>query len=158
MRIAKGPAWIGGSFIAISMAVAGALITYSEGAKYTAYADPAGHGWAICYGHTKGVKQGDKATADQCKAYLQQDLPLAYADVDRCITATLTVGQAAAFTDAVYNIGPRVVCGSTLQKLANSGDVAGACRQLERWNRPVNLPGIAKRRQSEQDLCLNGLK
>lgn len=153
-----GKAWIAGSFSTLVLALAGALAVHYEGVSYRAYADAAGHGWAICYGHSHGVKQGDTATDAQCRAYLAQDMGEAYAEVDRCVTASLTVSQAAAFVDTAYNIGPRVVCGSTLQRLANSGHVIDACEQLPIWDHPTWLRGLHLRRTDEHDLCRGGLQ
>ena len=47
-----------------------------EGLRFHAYPDPATGGapWTICYGHTKGVRKGDKATAEQCYKWLAEDL------------------------------------------------------------------------------------
>lgn len=152
-----GKAWIAGSFATLVLALAGALETHFEGVVYTAQPDPAGRGWFICYGHTKDVKPGDTATTDQCRKYLAEDNAVNYAVVNRCITAALTVSQAAAFVDAVHNLGAQVVCGSTLQKLANSGHVVEACHQLPRWNHPLWLKGLTTRRSNETDLCVDGL-
>lgn len=153
-----GKAWIAGSFMALVLALAGALETHFEGVVYKATPDPAGHGWFICFGHTKGVKPGDTASPAQCDEYLREDNAENYAIVNRCITAPLTVPQAAAFVDAVHNLGQQVVCGSTLQRLANSGHVVAACEQLPRWNHPLWLKGLTTRRGDETDLCTEGLQ
>jgi lysozyme len=152
-----GRAWIAGSFMTLVIAIASAIAVSNEGERRTAYPDPAGHGWAICFGHTQGVKRGDTATDAQCRAWLAQDMAVAYRKVDRCITAALTVTQAAAFTDAAYNLPSRVVCDSTLQRLANSGHVEEACEQLPIWDHPEWLKGIHVRRDQEHDVCRNGL-
>lgn len=154
-----GKKWIVSSFATLVIALASALASQHEGVRYVAYRDVGGV-WTICYGHTRGVKQGDTATPAQCRSWLARDMPAAYAAVDRCITASLTLGQAAAFTDAAFNLGPQVVCGSTLQKLANSGHVVEACHQLPRWNHADGkvLRGLTSRRGDERDLCVEGVK
>ncbi|MGA0588107.1 lysozyme [Dyella sp. KRB-257] len=141
-----------------------------EGTVHRAYYDRLGQVWTICTGHTRGVKPGDTATDAQCTAYLQQDQAEARAAVDRCIHATLTDGQRAAFTDASFNLGPAVVCGSTLQRKANAGDVIGACLQLTDamdrrgnvvgWTSPGSSAeqGLRNRRTDERNLCLGYLK
>jgi lysozyme len=153
-----GKSWVVGGFTALAIALASALTSHYEGVRYTAYQDTGGV-WTICYGHTHGVRQGDIATPAQCRAWLDADMPVAYAAVTRCITAALTVTQAAAFTDAAFNLGPKVVCGSTLQRLANSGHVVEACHQLPRWSWAAGkkLRGLALRRDDETDLCAQGL-
>lgn len=153
--------WMGAGGAAVVVAIASLLGSNFEGTRHTAYPDPSGNGiWTICHGHTAGVKAGDTATDAQCRAYLQQEMGEAYATVQRCINAPLTIGQAAAFTDATYNVGPKIVCNSTLQWKANSGDVLGACGQLLRWvyANGRKLPGLVARRQAERDLCVEGLQ
>lgn len=154
-----GKAWIAASFTTLVLALASALTVHFEGVRYVAYRDVGGV-WTICYGHTKGVKQGDTATDAQCRAYLNQDMPAAYAVVNRCITAALTVTQASAFVRATYNLGPQVVCGSTLQRMANSGHVVEACHQLPRWDHAAGkqVRGLTRARGAEADLCTDGLK
>lgn len=137
-----------------------------EGNAHRAYWDAAGHAWTICHGHTRNVHEGDTATDAQCASYLQADLIDAGATVRRCIHVPLTEGQRAAFTDAALNVGERVVCGSTLQRLANSGDVVGACLQLTDaldrrgnavgWTSPgaTVSRGLRNRRTAERNLCI----
>jgi len=155
-----GPSWAkSGAALALVLAIAGSIGAHFEGQRLTAYADLGGV-WTLCDGHTTGVKPGDTATPEQCRAYLEQDMGHAYAAVNRCITADLTIAQAAAFTDAAFNLGPQVVCGSTLQRMANAGDIRGACEQLTRWTYAAGqeLPGLVRRRQAERDLCVEGLR
>lgn len=144
--------------IALVLTVATGLGTHFEGQRLTSYPDLGGV-WTLCAGHTAGVKPGDTATVEQCHAYLQQDMAEAYAAVNRCITTNLTISQAAAFTDAAFNIGPKVVCGSTLQRLANAGDIRGACNQLTRWvyANGRRVAGLVRRRNAERTLCLEGM-
>lgn len=123
--------------------------------KAVAYADVAGV-WSICDGHTKGVKPGDTATPAQCDAWLREEMGDALATVQNCIHVPLSLGQLIAFTDATYNVGAVVVCDSTLQRLANAGDLVGACNQLARWNRAGGkvVDGLTQRRVLEQRICL----
>ena len=149
---------VAGGALALVLTLAAGFATQFEGRPLNAYADLGGV-WTLCWGHTAGVKPGDTATPDECLAYLQHDMGHAYAAVDRCITADLTITQAAAFTDAAFNIGPKVVCGSTLQRLANAGDIRGACNQLTRWVYAAGrkVPGLVRRRQAERALCMEGM-
>lgn len=144
---------VGGSAIAIATL----LTTYSEGEVYKAYPDPATHAypWTICNGHTMGVKKGDTATKEQCASYLKQDMAVAAATVGRCIKVPINVNQAAALYDATFNIGPSVVCGSTLQRLANAGDLTGMCAQLLRWDKAGGRAwaGLTTRRMNDAELC-----
>lgn len=158
MKLA-GPKWVVGSGSAMVLALAGALGVHYEGTRNTAYRDLGGV-WTICQGHTRSVNAGDTATDDQCRQYLQADMGDAYAAVNRCITATLTVSQAAAFTDLAYNVGSGAVCGSTLQRLANAGDIAAACEQINAWNQVSGrmVQGLVNRRAQEYALCIGGVR
>lgn len=149
--------------------IAGAIVVHYESAGQTitrAYYDRVGQAWTICDGHTRGVKAGDTATPAQCEAYRRADLDVAAADVARCIHVPLKVNERAAFQSAAFNLGAQVVCGSTLQRLANAGDITGACLQLTDaldkrgnavgWTSPGTpvAQGLRNRRTDERNLCL----
>lgn len=135
---------------------ASALGAHYEGKRLTTYADVGGIP-TICYGHTSGVQAGDTATDAQCEAWLRQDMAQALAAVDRCIP-DLPMGPRVAFTDAAYNAGPKIVCGSTLQRKALAGDIIGACHELMRWvyaggsKEPIR--GLVARRETERSICM----
>lgn len=151
---------------ATATAIASAMTLDWEGTVNKAYFDRAGNVWTICTGHTKGVKAGDVATDAQCEAYREQDQADARAAVKRCIQAPLTEPQRAAFIDAAFNLGPAVICGSTLQAKVNGGDVIGACLELtdamdKKGNRVgwthaggQRMQGLANRRVDERNACL----
>jgi len=67
----------------------------------------------------------------------------------------MTDGQKAAFVSFAYNVGAGAFCGSTLVKLANSGDMAAACAQLSRWTFAggKQLKGLVNRRADERRIC-----
>ena len=147
-------------------AIATALVMDWEGSVDRAYYDRAGGVWTICYGHTSGVKPGDTADEATCLRYLEQDQKAAIEAVARCIHAPLTESQRAAFIDAAFNLGPSVVCGSTLQRKANSGDIVGACLELtdaldkhgnkSGWSYAGGqyVQGLHNRRVDERNACL----
>lgn len=68
--------------------------------------------------------------------------------------------QQATFLDFIHHKGPGALSGSTMRRLANSGDIVGACNQNPRWNKgTVNgvltvLPGMDTRGKSNAELCL----
>lgn len=132
---------------------AAALGVHFEGVRHNTYRDVGGIP-TICYGHTQGVKAGDTATDDQCKAWLSDEMADALATVDRCLPS-LPFGPRVAFTDAVYNAGHKIVCGSTLQRKALAGDMPGACAELDRWVYAGGKiqPGLVKRRALERQIC-----
>jgi lysozyme len=95
------------------------------------------------------------ATQAQCDRWREEDIADAMGHVARCITHPLTSNQLGAFTDAAFNLGPQVVCGSTLQRKANAGDIAGACAELDRWINAHGRPyrGLILRRADERAIC-----
>lgn len=140
------------------LALAAALVAKWEGVRYPVYPDPATGGapWTVCYGHTgPEVKPGQTYTQAQCDILLQHDLAIAQGIVRKCIKAPMQPHQEAALISATFNIGPRVVCGSTLQAKANAGDWAGACAQLSRWDKAGGrvMRGLTLRRIDERATC-----
>lgn len=145
---------------AVALALAASIAIPAEGLRQYAYYDPPGI-LTVCYGHTGGVVKGRKYSMDECRNLLNADMLEAVDTVERCHPG-LPVNVLAAFSDAVFNIGPKVACDSTASKMLAAGDIAGACNQLPRWNKStisgvlVPLPGLTKRRAKEQALCLTG--
>lgn len=147
------------------MAAAAVIAIPAEGLRQWAYRDPVGI-LTVCYGATgDGVVAGRKYSLDECRSRLDTDMLKAIDAVERCAPG-LPEDTAAAFADAVFNLGPTVVCDrqkSTIARLLAAGEVAGACNQLPRWDKArvgsmvVALPGLTKRRAAERDLCLRGL-
>ncbi len=153
-----------GKRVGTAVALAAAIAIPAEGLRQWAYYDPPGI-LTVCYGSTTDVQKGKKYSLDECKARLDADMLAAVQAVDRCAPG-LPVPVLAAFSDAVYNIGPTVACDtsrSTAARLLKAGDLRGACDQLPRWNKArvagamVELPGLTKRRAKERELCLEGL-
>lgn len=149
--------------IAAATALATALAIPAEGLRQFAYRDPPGI-LTVCYGHTgSDVVAGRKYSLAECNQFLTDDMRTAIDIVERCAPG-LPEKPLAAFADATFNLGSRLVCdtkNSTAARLLKAGDIPGACRQLPRWNRAtvagqsVVLPGLTKRRQAEMELCLS---
>lgn len=153
-----------GKRVAAIAGIAAALAAPMEGLRQVAYYDPPGI-LTVCYGHTGDVEKGRRYSLEECKGLLESDMLDAVLTVERCAPHLPEV-TAAALSDAVFNLGPALVCEpsrSTLARLLRAGDVAGACNQLPRWDKArvagvmVSLPGLTKRRRAEQALCLEGL-
>ncbi|NHZ78454.1 glycoside hydrolase family protein [Massilia sp. CCM 8695] len=138
-------------------AIAVTLVGGFEGLRLAAYADPVGIP-TICFGETKGVRLGQRATLAQCDAMLADSLAIANGAVDACIRAPLPDYRRAALVSFAYNVGQANLCGSTLARKMNAGDALGACDELLRWTlaKGIRLPGLVKRRQAERNLCLVG--
>lgn len=131
-----------------------------EGLRTYAYRDPVGIP-TICFGETRGVKMGDRATVAECKQMLGDRLIEFEMGVRSCLRAPDAVpdGAYAAFISFAYNVGTGAFCGSTLARKVNAGDLRGACNELPKWAkaRGIKLPGLVKRREAERQLCLKGL-
>lgn len=141
--------------------VAVALVSGFEGVRTVAYYDPPGIA-TICMGDTFNVKMGDTATVEECKARLNARLDQFSTAVDKCLKPGLPEPVYVAFLSAAYNIGAPALCGSSMAKRANAGDLKGGCEALLMWDKTtiggvrVPLPGLTKRRKAERDLCMTG--
>ena len=146
--------------LVLAASVAATLAAGFEGLRQYAYYDPR-PGDAIltvCYGSTTQVEKGKKYSLEECKQRLDADMAEAVAAVERC-HPDLPFGVLVAFSDAVYNIGPKVACNSTASKYLSQGNYEAACKELPRWNKAngVVLPGLTRRRNEEMKICLESL-
>lgn len=133
-----------------------ALIREFEGCALTAYPDPASGGapWTIGYGHT-GPDVAPGKTIDQAEADALLD-----ADLARCEAAVAAAApeagdnQFAALVSLAFNIGAGALRKSTLLRLHNAGDHAGAQAQFARWIYASGKPlyGLERRRRAEAAL------
>ena len=132
------------------------LIKQYEGLELEAYPDPGnpstGEPWTIGYGHTAGVRRGNTCTAEQAETWLREDIKYAAACIKHLVDAPLTQGQFDALASFVYNVGQTQFGNSTLLRLLNAGNAAGAAAQFDRWNRGASgvLAGLVKRRAAER--------
>ncbi len=132
-----------------------------EGLETVAYPDPGnrvtGEPWTIGYGHTRGVWRGDVCTEAQATEWLREDLRTAEGAVRHLVDVPLTHGQFDALASFVFNVGAAAFGNSTLLRLLNAGDAAGAAEQFKRWNRGADgpLPGLVTRRAAERDLFVS---
>lgn len=125
----------------------------SEGCMLRAYADPGTGGlpWTIGYGHTRGVQPNDVCTLEQADAWLAEDIEDAEREVNTHVVVPLTQHQFDALVDFVFNLGSGNFEHSTLLRLLNAGDMAGADAEFAKWVRGGGkvLPGLVKRRALE---------
>jgi len=138
-----------------------ALVGGFEGLRSYAYRDPVGIP-TICFGETRGVRMGDRATVAECKAMLGTRLVEFETGMRQCLVTPdrLPEPSYAAILSFTYNVGVGAFCSSTLRRKADAGDLRGACDQLLRWDRAagIRLPGLTKRREAERALCLKGVR
>lgn len=136
--------------------------SHYEGTRYQAYQDSAGV-WTVCRGITANVQQGKTYTEAECKHlelthYIELELA-AKQLYTHWYSYNLYVQ--ASMLDMLFNLGVPQVRASTHLKLANSGDLQGACTQMTRWvwavdaqtGQKVQLEGLKNRRQSTAELC-----
>lgn len=145
--------------VAGAFALAGPLAYKWEGEVQHTYVDPVGI-LTACVGHTSpSLRIGQTFSDQKCTELFVQDLRTAQAAVKRCIKQPLPVHTEAALISFTFNVGGSALCTSTLAKLANAGDLVGACKQLPRWVFAGGkvLPGLVSRRQDELSMCLWGV-
>lgn len=108
-----------------------AVIQYNEGLSLTAYKDSAGIP-TICYGETKGVQMGQKATLTQCQERLIQSAGRHAKALDG-LPVTLTDVQLLGALDLTYNIGISGFKNSTVRRKLMQGDTKGAAQAVLAW-------------------------
>jgi lysozyme len=141
-----------------------------------AYLDPVGI-WTIGWGHAIPAPSGgwlrgpeNKATARslypggitlaQADALLRGDLVDSCRDVLRLVKVDLNDGEFGALVSFTFNLGAGSLGQSTLLRLLNAGDRAGAADQFLVWNKGrVNgvlqpMKGLTRRRTAERALFL----
>ena len=131
------------------------LIKRFEGCRLSAYQDSVGV-WTIGYGHTRGVKRGDKITRAQADEFLAQDAAGAASDVERRVKVPLNQNQFDALVSFTFNLGDGNLKSSTLLRRLNEGNYRAAADQFGRWvfAGGVLLDGLVKRREAERQLFI----
>lgn len=132
------------------------LIAKYEGCRLEAYKCPAGV-WTIGYGHTAGVKEGDRLGSEEAaKALLKEDLSKYGGYVNACVKKgligfSLTQNMFDALTSFCYNCG-----NGNLQKLVTDRDAVTVADKLLLYNKGGGkvLPGLVRRREEERELFL----
>ena len=116
----------------------------------------------IGYGTTvypNGIKvklSDQKITQQLAETFLQHHVNAIEKDVSRLVKVTLSQNQFDALMSFVYNVGLGAFRDSTLLKLLNAGDIDGASKQFERWNKAGGkiVDGLTNRRNAEKALFL----
>ena len=103
-----------------------------EGLRLTAYRDAAGVP-TIGYGHTKGVRMGDRISEDWARKLLRQDV----AEVERQVKAmrvASTDGQLDALVSFAFNVGiSRLRRSALLRVIREGGTKLQIQREFKRW-------------------------
>lgn len=130
-----------------------AILQYFESCRLEAYWDADGKVWTIGWGDTgPDVVKGLRITQAEADERLQRRLTREFVPgVLAALTRPATQAQLDAMVDFAYNIGVSAFQGSTLVRLFNAGDAAGAAEQFPRWNRSGGkvLLGLRRRRAAD---------
>ena len=103
-----------------------------EGLRLEAYRDAAGV-LTIGYGHTKGVREGDRISPFWAKEMLEKDVAEAEKAVKELHVAR-TEGQLDALTSFAFNLGIGRLKGSTLLKVIRKGGTRNQIKkEFRRW-------------------------
>ena len=129
------------------------LIKDFEGLRLTSYPDPATGGapWTIGWGHTgPDVSPGMTITESKAAQLLFKDLKRFEVAVAK-LAPVATDNQFSAMVSLAFNVGEGNLSSSTLLKMHNAGDYAGAQAQYARWNRAAGkvMAGLTRRRTAE---------
>lgn len=154
-----GVAAFGGGYVLMKLSDSGvALLESEESFSATPYQDEAGI-WTIGYGHK--IKPGEQFTTisrEQAQTILEQDVAEAEATIRKLVRVPLTQSQFDALTSFVYNVGVAAFAGSTMLKMLNAKNYAGASTEFARWRYIhkngvlVASSGLSDRRAREQQL------
>jgi lysozyme len=130
-----------------------------ESCRLKCYPDPAtgGDPWTIGWGTTgPTIKRGLTWTQTQADAALLEDVKELGRDVKACAKRELLAHERAALVSFAYNVGIGALRGSTLLRLLNAGNTAGAATQFLRWDKAngKQMRGLSRRREAERQLFL----
>lgn len=133
------------------------LIKASEGLRLKTYLDTGGVP-TIGWGHTgPDVIKGQTISTAEAELLLTIDLQKFETAVMRLVHVPLNQNQFDALVCLSFNIGIQALADSTLLRMLNARNYAGAADQFLRWNKVdgVSLPGLVKRRAAERSLFLS---
>lgn len=131
-----------------------AILQYFESCRLEAYWDADGKVWTIGWGDTgPDVLEGLRITQAEADERLRRRLAREFVPgVLNVLTRPANQAQLDAMVDLAYNIGVSAFQGSTLVRLFNAGDAAGAAEQFSRWNKSNGkvLLGLRRRRAADR--------
>lgn len=126
-----------------------------EGLRLTAY-KCAGGKWTIGYGHTKGVREGQRIDERTASRLLEEDVEYFESFLAKEPYAEdITQGQWDALVDFLFNLGVGNFLSSTLRKrIIEDVDHDDIPNQFRRWNKAGGkvLMGLVKRREWEAQM------
>lgn len=172
LAVAASVALAGGAFVAGQRPSAEVLLAMELGSHFESggrhigkpYVDRLGKGQplTVCDGVTgPDVVAGRYYTAEDCHRLELPRYLQAERDAKRLFVhwGTYNVWVRASILDMIYNLGAQAVADSSMRRLANAGDLVGACAQMPRWvygtvaGQRTKLPGLVERRDTTRELC-----
>lgn len=111
-------------------------IKQQEGYRNMPYQDAAGY-WTVGIGHK--IQPSDNIPLNQplddasIMTLFDGDLSTAESIVKQLVNVPITQGQFDALTDFVFNLGRSRLASSTLLRLLNAGNYAGAAAEFNKW-------------------------
>lgn len=172
LAVAASVAVAGGAYVASQQPSAEVVLAMELGAHFESsgrhigrpYVDRLGRGQplTVCNGVTgKGVVAGRYYTPEDCHKLELPRYQQAERDAKRLFLHwdIYNVWVRASILDMIYNLGAQSVAESSMRRLANAGDLTGACAQMPRWvygtvnGQRTRLPGLVDRRGTTHELC-----
>lgn len=138
-----------------------ALIAEFEGKSNVLYNDPAGHctigiGHLVHHGPICGCEKEARFTNglsdDECyRLFIEEDVPRYEQPVQGLVSVPLMQSEFDALVSFTYNVGPKALEDSTLRRVLNAGDYAGAADEFGKWCKAGGqvMEGLVRRRERE---------
>lgn len=123
-----------------------------ESCRLTAYRDIKGV-LTIGWGHTgSDVVEGLSISQEQADNLLLHDVQNAVNHVNHLVTIQINQNEFDALVDFAFNCGCGNFASSTLLKLLNTGNLAAAAKEFEKWDYAggVQVAGLLRRRIAEE--------
>lgn len=140
------------------------LIKEFEGLRLDAYPDPATGGEPITIGYgttaAAGVgivpKLGMRITSADAEEYLRRAVEKTATQIRHMIKVPVSDNEFGACLSFTYNLGPGNFAKSSILRLLNAGNKAGAAASFAKWNKAngVVMAGLVRRRAAETHLFL----
>ncbi|WIA55086.1 lysozyme [Sphingobium sp. WTD-1] len=108
-------------------------------------------GWGFTTWNGKKVQLGQKITQAEADAALIKEYDAYEAQVRALVKVPVSANQLGALVSFAFNVGVGALRSSTLLRMLNAGNYAGAAQQFARWDKAGGrvLAGLTKRRAAE---------
>lgn len=122
------------AIVAAAVQIAIPFIQPHEGRSLVPYLDIVGV-WTYCDGETENVNLTKTYKPEECDEITRRRVSQTAAEVYKLVNHEIDLPplRHAAFTSFAYNVGVGAFERSTMRRLFNEGDIAGACDQFDRW-------------------------